>query len=425
MARLHRFAVRVLIFAIVICAAHFCFADEVWQTNFEAAKTKAKAEHKLLLVDFSGSDWCPWCKKMKTDVFDQENFKVEARKNYILVNLDYPNQKELPAEIARQNRELRKQYKVDVFPTICLMDPKGQLVSRSGYQSGGPADFLKNMNGFAKTNREIAALRKKLDRVGNLGRAKLLDQIVMDYEQNGVEDDQTAKYSAEIISLDPENKTGLKLKYEFRTLLADGKRLAGEKQVAEAQADFEKAAALPGIKGKGKQSAWFAEAECFFGATQFRRGVAELKKARAAAPDGPKVSDIDAALKQYSPMADAQQQVATLTSEADSSHGPQRAAALDRLVDAQLRFNQLVPAERNPQQIKKWSDEIIELDSDNSAGLKTKYRLRELLVQAGQDVKAGEKQKARTAINEARDLPGLSDDQKAKVREMAEKLGAR
>ena len=182
------------------------------------------------------------------------------------------------------------------------------------------------MSGYAKTHREIVSLEKKLDHVGNLERAKLLDQIVMDYDQNGVQNEQTHKYSEEIISLDPENQTGLKLKYEFRTLLADGKRLAGEKQIAEAQADFEKAAALPGIKGKGKQTAWFAEAECFFDARQFRRGVAELKKARAAA-DGPKVSDIDTALKRFTPIADAQQQVATLATQSESLQGLERARA--------------------------------------------------------------------------------------------------
>ena len=79
-----------------------------------------------------------------------------------------------------------------------------------------------------------------------------------------------------------------------------------------------------------------------------------------------------------------------------------------------MRFNQLVPAERNPQQIKKWSDEIIELDADNAAGLKTKYRLRELLVESAQALKSGDKQKALAAIHEARDLPGLSDEQQDK-----------
>ena len=65
MALLHRFAAGVAFCAVVVFVAGSAVADEVWQTNFEAAKARAKAEHKLLLVEFSGSDWCPFCKKMK------------------------------------------------------------------------------------------------------------------------------------------------------------------------------------------------------------------------------------------------------------------------------------------------------------------------------------------------------------------------
>jgi thioredoxin-related protein len=76
----------------ILCSAGVSRGDdELWQTNFEAAKAKAKAEHKMVLVEFSDSDWCPWCKKMKADVFDKQFFKAEARKGFVLVNLDFPN----------------------------------------------------------------------------------------------------------------------------------------------------------------------------------------------------------------------------------------------------------------------------------------------------------------------------------------------
>lgn len=51
--------------------------DELWQTDFHAAKDKAKADNKLLLVDFTGSDWCPWCKKLHEEVFEKDAFKDE------------------------------------------------------------------------------------------------------------------------------------------------------------------------------------------------------------------------------------------------------------------------------------------------------------------------------------------------------------
>jgi len=425
---MNRIVVRAAAVACILCSASVSRGDaELWQTNFEAAKTKtkAKAEHKMLLVEFSGSDWCPWCKKLKTEVYDKESFKAEARKGFILVNLDYPKQNHQPAELKRQNSELLKQYRVDTYPTLFVMDAKGQPIGKTFYHSGGPEDYLKEFTGFVNTHKDIVAMKKKLEHVGGLDRAKLLDEIVMNYEQLGVENDDVPKYCAEIIALDPENKAGLKFKYKFRALMAEANALSGEKNFDAARAAYEKAADLPGVKGKRKQEAWFAEAECCASALQFRRAVACLNKAREAAPEGPKAADIAEAVKRYAPLAETQQAIADLTAELASAEGPARARALDRLVDAQVKFGQLAPAERRPEEIEKRSNEIIELDPDNKAGLQTKYRLRELLIDAAKDFKAGETEKARKALNEARALPGLTDEQQAKAQEAAQKLQKR
>ena len=96
----------------------------LWQTDFEAAKAKAKAEKKLLLVDFTGSDWCGWCIKLKQEVFDKETFKTEAPKQFVCVELDFPHNKELSKELKEQNAKLSDQYKVPGFPTVIVMDPK-------------------------------------------------------------------------------------------------------------------------------------------------------------------------------------------------------------------------------------------------------------------------------------------------------------
>ena len=268
------------------------------------------------------------------------------------------------------------------------MDARGQPVARTFYRAGGPEDYMKDMTGLVKTHKDMVALKKKLDHVGGLDRAKVLDEIVMDDEQLGIENDDVARYGAEIISLDPENKTGLKLKYRFRTLIAEADGLSREKKFDAARASYEKAADLSGVKGMRKQEAWFGEAECCASALQFRRAMACLNKAREAAPEGPKAADIDAAIKQYAPIAEAQESVAKLTAEADAAQGLGRARKLDRLVEAQVEFAKLAPAEHRPEDVKKWSDEIISLDSGNRAGLKTKYRLRELLIVAAEDTQS-------------------------------------
>jgi len=83
-----------------------------WRTNFHAAQVKAKAEKKLLLVDFTGSDWCTWCKKLKNEVFNKNSFVAEASKQFVLIELDFPHERKLPAKLQKQNDKLANKYKV-------------------------------------------------------------------------------------------------------------------------------------------------------------------------------------------------------------------------------------------------------------------------------------------------------------------------
>ena len=89
---------------VSLCTLACVAGDEprVWQTKFEDAKTKAKADKKFLLVDFTGSDWCGWCIKLKQEVFDQEAFQKEAPQRFVLVELDFPRRSNCP-----QNSRLR------------------------------------------------------------------------------------------------------------------------------------------------------------------------------------------------------------------------------------------------------------------------------------------------------------------------------
>ena len=70
-----------------------------WVTGYEAALATAKAEKKLVLADFTGSDWCGWCKKLKAEVFDQPAFQEWAQKNVVLLELEYPASKPMPPEL--------------------------------------------------------------------------------------------------------------------------------------------------------------------------------------------------------------------------------------------------------------------------------------------------------------------------------------
>lgn len=129
-----------------------------WMTDFEAAKKKAAAEKKSLLIDFTGSDWCPPCQALKREVLDQEIFSKGVVADYILVELDFPREKSnISEETIAQNEKLADEYSVEGFPTICLTDAEGRPFGITGYRPGGPEAYLTHLATF----REKLVVRDK------------------------------------------------------------------------------------------------------------------------------------------------------------------------------------------------------------------------------------------------------------------------
>lgn len=121
-----------------------------WETDFELAKQRAKDEKKDMLVDFTGTDWCGWCIKLKKEVFDQPAFQEYAKKHLIMVELDYPRKKVLPENLKKQNAELAEKYEIQGYPTILLLNSKGREVARTGYQEGGPDKYIDHLKELLK-----------------------------------------------------------------------------------------------------------------------------------------------------------------------------------------------------------------------------------------------------------------------------------
>lgn len=126
-------------------------ADEFkWETDLDVAKNRAKEEKKEILVDFTGSDWCGWCIRLKKEVFDQPEFQEYAKKHLIMVELDFPRNKKLPAKEKEQNEKLSQEFKVRGFPTVLLLNSKGKEIGRTGYREGGPASYVEYLKGLLK-----------------------------------------------------------------------------------------------------------------------------------------------------------------------------------------------------------------------------------------------------------------------------------
>jgi len=121
-----------------------------WLTDFAEAQKQSTEKNLPILINFSGSDWCGWCIKLDNEVFSKDEFKAYAKDNLILFLADFPNQKEQPNDVKAQNEALSKTYKVTGFPTILLLDSKGDVIAKTGYQRGGPTAYVEHLKTLLK-----------------------------------------------------------------------------------------------------------------------------------------------------------------------------------------------------------------------------------------------------------------------------------
>lgn len=127
-----------------ILALSTSHAAEGWNTDYQAALAQAKKENKKVMLNFTGSTWCPPCMKLAKDTFSKPEFKEFAEANLALVDLDFPvNQMQASA----QNKELAQQYEIRGFPTLILLDSHGKEITRHvGFLPGGPNGFIAWVN---------------------------------------------------------------------------------------------------------------------------------------------------------------------------------------------------------------------------------------------------------------------------------------
>ncbi len=126
------------------------YTPGTWITDYSAALAFAKSENKYILINFTGSDWCGWCKKLVGEVFSKPAFETYAKQNLVLVKLDFPRAIPQSAEEKAQNETLAKQYQVSGFPTIFLLDSDGKTIGQTGYQPGGPEAYIQHLKSFMK-----------------------------------------------------------------------------------------------------------------------------------------------------------------------------------------------------------------------------------------------------------------------------------
>ena len=174
-----------------------------WMTDLEAAKAKAAAENKAVLVDFTGSDWCGWCIRLRKQVLDTPAFEQYAKDKFVFMEVDVPRNPKFDKELRARNEKLCDQYGVDGFPTILVLTPQGDVVGGfSGYKSSVAA-AAKSLDEAL----EVAALIKKADTQQG---AEQLATLVQAYKAIPAEmRSSVADLSARIVALDPQDTSGL------------------------------------------------------------------------------------------------------------------------------------------------------------------------------------------------------------------------
>jgi len=136
----------------------YASAKEGWLVDVDEAYAVSTKEGKPILANFTGSDWCGWCKKLDADVFTKPEFKEWARKNVVLLELDFPRRFQIPQKNQSQNASMRNALGITGFPTIWVLnltkDPtNGQYqvkgLGRTGYKPS-VGEFVASVEPFVK-----------------------------------------------------------------------------------------------------------------------------------------------------------------------------------------------------------------------------------------------------------------------------------
>jgi len=126
-------------------------ADLTWSTDLPKAQAQAKGDGKMVLMDFTGSDWCGWCVKFDKETLSTDKFADYAKAHLELVVVDFPNKKPQSDALKAANKALAAKYGVDGYPTFVVLNADGKEIGRQvGYAPGGPEAFIAKLESYGQ-----------------------------------------------------------------------------------------------------------------------------------------------------------------------------------------------------------------------------------------------------------------------------------
>lgn len=274
-------------------------ADEVWTMDHAAAKTTAAEAGKDLLLEFTGSDWCPPCKMLNSEVFSQEAFLTTAPEHFVLVKLDFPQDKSgLTEEIQEQNTALAEKYGIEGFPTIILSDAEGRPYARTGFQPGGVDSYLEHLDTL-RENRikrdEAFAAAKEAEGVE---KAKILVAALdaLDLDPEALE-----QFYGEVIESikanDPDDESGFAKRSEIQQRINEFQmkitEMAGAGDFEGILTVIDETLKIDGLSADEKQEITLTRALVFIELERYDEALNVVDEAAAIAPESDIIQHLD------------------------------------------------------------------------------------------------------------------------------------
>lgn len=274
-------------------------AGEGWTHDFAAAKKQAAAEKKDLLLDFTGSDWCPPCKALNENVLSKEEFRTLTQDKLVLVELDFPRDKsKLSEETQKQNQELQGQYAITGYPTIMLCDSDGKPYAKTGFQDGGPEEYVAHLD-------ELRAKKEVRDKsFADAAKSEGTDKakaLIAALDAMELEDAAVAHFYPEVVdqikAADPKDETGYAKKLAAKAKFAEFENglngFAAKQDMEGALAFVEKSVASGDFEGETKQQMIATKAMILARMQKFDDALKAIDEAKAAAPESETAGQLD------------------------------------------------------------------------------------------------------------------------------------
>lgn len=150
-----------MITTFAVAQGEYKAGNEGWLVDLEEAYEISQKTGKPIMANFTGSDWCGWCKRLTANVFSQPEFQKWAEKNVVLLELDFPRRKEIPTEIRQQNYSLQQAFKVRGYPTVWVFNLEKNADDKFAIEALGKTGYTNTVEEFTSGVDQMIARAKK------------------------------------------------------------------------------------------------------------------------------------------------------------------------------------------------------------------------------------------------------------------------